>query len=118
MSSPSRLSFLIRPLLLIWASFKGIPHSPSSLNICILINKIEHYVAFKEAVRKDGIASLAHPLPTVDMRTGENVDEGRYERSDVCVVPAGGVVGEAMLGSPRGASFGTPVGLCVDAVWN
>lgn len=43
------------------------------------------------------IASLAHPLPTVDIRTGENVDEGRYERSDVCIVPAGGVVGEAML---------------------
>jgi chorismate synthase len=43
------------------------------------------------------IASLAHPLPTVDMRSGENVAEGRYERSDVCVVPAAGVVGEAML---------------------
>jgi chorismate synthase len=43
------------------------------------------------------IASLAHPLPTVDIRSGENVDEGRYERSDVCVVPAGGVVGETML---------------------
>jgi chorismate synthase len=27
----------------------------------------------------------------------ENVDQGRYERSDVCVVPAAGVVGEAML---------------------
>ncbi len=43
------------------------------------------------------IASLAHPLPTVDIRSGENVAEGRYERSDVCVVPAAGVVGEAML---------------------
>ena len=43
------------------------------------------------------IASLAHPLPTVDMHTQENVEEGRYERSDVCVVPAAGVVGEAML---------------------
>lgn len=43
------------------------------------------------------IASLAHPLPTVDMATHENVAEGRYERSDVCVVPAAGVVGEAML---------------------
>ena len=31
------------------------------------------------------------------MRTGENIDETRYERSDVCVVPAAGVVGEAML---------------------
>ena len=43
------------------------------------------------------IASLAHPLPTVDIRSGENAAEGRYERSDVCIVPAGGVVGEAML---------------------
>jgi chorismate synthase len=43
------------------------------------------------------IASLAHPLPTVDIRSGANVEEGRYERSDVCIVPAGGVVGETML---------------------
>lgn len=43
------------------------------------------------------IASLAHPLPTVDIRSGQNVEEGRYERSDVCVVPAGGVVGETMM---------------------
>ncbi len=43
------------------------------------------------------IASLAHPLPTVDLLSGENVPEGRYERSDVCIVPAGGVVGETML---------------------
>ncbi len=43
------------------------------------------------------ISTLAHPLPTVDIRTRENVEEGRYERSDVCVVPAAGVVGEAMV---------------------
>ena len=43
------------------------------------------------------ISTLAHPLATVDIRTHENVSEGRYERSDVCVVPAAGVVGEAML---------------------
>jgi len=43
------------------------------------------------------ISTLAHPLPTVDIRTHENVSQGRYERSDVCVVPAAGVVGEAML---------------------
>ncbi|HEX9069953.1 MAG TPA: chorismate synthase [Ktedonobacterales bacterium] len=43
------------------------------------------------------IPTLAHPLPAVDVVTGENVDESRYERSDVCVVPAAGVVGEAML---------------------
>ncbi len=43
------------------------------------------------------IPTLAHPLPSVDLATGENIDTSRYERSDVCVVPAGGVVGEAML---------------------
>lgn len=43
------------------------------------------------------IPTLAHPLPSADVRTGENVDVARYERSDVCVVPAAGVVGEAML---------------------
>lgn len=43
------------------------------------------------------IPSLAHPLPAADVRTGANVDVTRYERSDVCVVPAAGVVGEAML---------------------
>lgn len=43
------------------------------------------------------ISTLAHPLPTVDIHSHENVEEGRYERSDVCVVPAAGVVGEAML---------------------
>ena len=43
------------------------------------------------------ISTLAHPLPTIDIRTRENVSQGRYERSDVCVVPAAGVVGEAML---------------------
>jgi chorismate synthase len=43
------------------------------------------------------IPTLAHPLPSVDLATGENIAAARYERSDVCVVPAGGVVGEAML---------------------
>jgi chorismate synthase len=43
------------------------------------------------------IPSLAHPLPSVDLATGENIDQSRYERSDVCVVPAAGVVGEAMM---------------------
>src|SRR5262249_12594278 len=39
----------------------------------------------------------AHPLPSADVRTGENIAATRYERSDVCVVPAAGVVGEAVL---------------------
>ncbi|HLZ58575.1 MAG TPA: chorismate synthase [Ktedonosporobacter sp.] len=43
------------------------------------------------------IPTLAHPLPSVDIATGENIDQSRYERSDVCVVPAAGVVGEAMM---------------------
>jgi chorismate synthase len=43
------------------------------------------------------IPTLAHPLPSADVVTGENIDMTRYERSDVCVVPAAGVVGEAML---------------------
>jgi chorismate synthase len=43
------------------------------------------------------IPTLAHPLPSADARTGENIEQTRYERSDVCVVPAAGVVGEAML---------------------
>ncbi|HEY8491550.1 MAG TPA: chorismate synthase [Dehalococcoidia bacterium] len=42
------------------------------------------------------IATLAHPLPSVDLHTGEEV-RAHYERSDVCVVPAAGVIGEAMV---------------------
>ena len=43
------------------------------------------------------IPTLAHPLPSVDLATGENTEQSRYERSDVSVVPAAGVVGEAMM---------------------
>ena len=42
------------------------------------------------------IATLAKPLPSVDMNTGKVV-QAHYERSDICIVPAAGVVGEAML---------------------
>lgn len=42
------------------------------------------------------IPTLAHPLPSVDLDTGQEV-LAHYERSDVCVVPAGGVVAEAMV---------------------
>ena len=42
------------------------------------------------------IATLAHPLPSADLDTGERVD-AHYERSDVCVVPAAGVIAEALL---------------------
>ena len=43
------------------------------------------------------IPTLANPLPSVDLASGENIEQSRYERSDVCVVPAAGVVGEAMM---------------------
>lgn len=42
------------------------------------------------------IPTLAHPLPSADLATGEEV-LAQYERSDVCVVPAAGVVAEAMV---------------------
>jgi len=42
------------------------------------------------------IPTLAKPLPSVDLKTGKAV-EAHLERSDVCVVPAAGVIGEAML---------------------
>lgn len=42
------------------------------------------------------IPTLASPLPSVDLATGASV-QAHYERSDVAVVPAAGVVGEAML---------------------
>jgi chorismate synthase len=42
------------------------------------------------------IATLGKPLPTIDLRTGEKT-EAHYERSDICVVPAAGVIGEAVL---------------------
>ncbi|MDT7942996.1 MAG: chorismate synthase [Dehalococcoidia bacterium] len=42
------------------------------------------------------IATLPRPLPSVDLRTGQTV-EAHYERSDICVVPAAGVIAEAMV---------------------
>ena len=43
------------------------------------------------------ISTLARPLPSADLLTGEPVDKAHYERSDISVVPAAGVVGEAMV---------------------
>ncbi len=34
---------------------------------------------------------------TADLITGEPVDKAHYERSDISVVPAAGVIGEAMV---------------------
>ena len=42
------------------------------------------------------IATLANPLPSVDLRSGEKT-KAHYERSDICIVPAAGVIAEAML---------------------
>jgi chorismate synthase len=42
------------------------------------------------------ISTLRRPLQSVDFATREPV-KAAYERSDVCVVPAAGVAGEAML---------------------
>ena len=42
------------------------------------------------------ISTLPRRLPTADLLTGEQV-EAFYERADACVVPAAGVIGEAVL---------------------
>ena len=45
------------------------------------------------------ISTLAHPLHSVDLATGKPV-RARYERSDVCAVPAASIVGEAVTAIP------------------
>jgi chorismate synthase len=42
------------------------------------------------------LSTLPTPLATVDMKTHQPV-KAHFERSDVCAVPAAGVVGEAMV---------------------
>lgn len=42
------------------------------------------------------ISTLSKPLPSVDLHTAEEI-KAHYERSDVCTVPAAGVIGEAMV---------------------
>jgi len=42
------------------------------------------------------ISTMKTPLPSIDLNTKEKV-QAHYERSDVCVVPAAGVIGEAMV---------------------
>jgi len=42
------------------------------------------------------ISTLAHPLASVDLSTGKPV-RARYERSDVCAVPACSVIAEAVI---------------------
>ena len=50
------------------------------------------------------ISTLRKPLTTADMNTKQEV-KAAYERSDVCVVPAGGVAGEAMVSFELAAAF-------------
>lgn len=50
------------------------------------------------------ISTLRKPLLTADLNTKEVV-KAAYERSDVCVVPAGGVAGEAMVAFVLAAAF-------------
>ena len=42
------------------------------------------------------IATLGKSLPSIDLSSGK-VTHAHYERSDICVVPAAGVIGESML---------------------
>jgi chorismate synthase len=39
---------------------------------------------------------MKKPMMSIDLRTKERT-EAHYERSDVCVVPAAGVIGEAVV---------------------
>ena len=50
------------------------------------------------------ISSLRRPLESVDFETKDAV-KAAYERSDICVVPAAGVVGEAMVGLTLANAF-------------
>jgi len=50
------------------------------------------------------ISTMAQPLPSVDLVTGEEV-RAHYERSDVCQVPPAGVIGEAMVAFELAVAF-------------
>ena len=50
------------------------------------------------------ISTLRRALGSADMKTKESI-KAAYERSDICVVPAGGVVGEAMVAFVLGQAF-------------
>ena len=50
------------------------------------------------------ISTLLKPLESADLKTREKV-EAHYERSDISVVPAAGVVGEAMVAVTLWAAF-------------
>lgn len=50
------------------------------------------------------ISTLATPLASVNMKTKKN-EKADYERSDVCAVPAGSVIGEALVGTVLADAF-------------
>ena len=50
------------------------------------------------------ISTMKKPMRSVDLKTKEKV-EAHYERSDVCVVPAAGVIGEAMVALTLAGAF-------------
>jgi chorismate synthase len=50
------------------------------------------------------ISTLRRPLLSADLETKEPV-KAAYERSDICVVPAGGVTGEAMVALELAGAF-------------
>ena len=50
------------------------------------------------------ISTLRRPLGTADLNTKQAISAA-YERSDVCVVPAGGVAGEAMTALVLAGAF-------------
>ncbi len=50
------------------------------------------------------ISTMKKPMRSVDLATRERAD-AHYERSDVCVVPAAGVIGEAMVALTLGGAL-------------
>ncbi|MDA8112439.1 MAG: chorismate synthase, partial [Nitrospiraceae bacterium] len=55
------------------------------------------------------IATLYTPLPSVDLRTGEE-SPASVERSDICAVPAASIVGEAMVCLILAQAFSDKIG--------
>ena len=47
---------------------------------------------------------MKKPMPSIDLVSKEKV-EAHYERSDVCVVPAAGVIGEAVVAMTLAEAF-------------
>ena len=50
------------------------------------------------------ISTMKKPMPSIDLKTKEKT-EAHYERSDVCVVPAAGVIGEAVVALTLAEAF-------------